>query len=395
MAFLEGLQGRGIKLGLGRIEAFLKSVGRPHEKFRSVHIAGTNGKGSTAAMLESILREAGYKTGLYTSPHLVRFNERIQVNGSPISDSALAQLISETKDEAEKFGIHLTFFEFLTVMAFKRFASQGVDFAVVETGMGGRLDATNVVKPLVCAITNVERDHQQFLGNAIENIASEKAGVIKQGIPVVTAEWKKTVLNVFRERALEKNASLRVIDKPFEGRLGLLGSFQKWNAALALSIVEELQKQGIGVSEEAVEAGLLNASWPGRFQIVRKKPTVILDCAHNPACCVVLARSFKELFPGKKASLVFGASSGKEVKRMAALLSPIAEKACVTAANYRGMPFGKTASFFESRGFPVEKISGVENALKKALSSASRDDVILVAGSCFLVGEAIEFFNFK
>jgi dihydrofolate synthase/folylpolyglutamate synthase len=395
MAFLDKLRGKGMSLGLERIEQFLASISSPQAKFNSVHIAGTNGKGSTAAFIERVLREAGFKTGLFTSPHLVRINERLQVNGKPISDDALTSLIAGTKTEMEKTGIPLTYFEFITALSFKHFAAQKVDFAIVETGMGGRLDATNVLRPAVSAITNVEREHEAFLGNTFEKIAAEKAGIIKEGIPVVTAEWKKPVLEVFRKKALEKNAQFSIVGKPFSGGLGLLGSFQTWNAALALAVVAELQKQGVEIGEKAIETGLLKAEWSGRFEIVRQNPTVVLDCAHNPGCCFALANAFREAFPGKRAVLVFGASGNKNAERMAYFLSPITKKVFVTSACYKGMSLEKLADCFDSCCLPVEAVPGVENALEKALSSAESNDVILVAGSCFLVGEAMPFFSSK
>ncbi len=387
-AFLDELQGRGISLGLSRIRKFLLFIGSPETRFRSVHVAGTNGKGSTAAMIESILREAGFKTGLYTSPHLVRFNERIQVNGRQISDKRLVELIAKLKAKMQKSKIGLTYFEFVTTLAFKHFANCRVDFAVVEVGMGGRLDATNSVKPAVSVITNVEREHEEHLGKTRRKIAAEKAGIIKKHVPVVTAEWKKPILRVFNEKCNAKNAKLVVVKSPFKGRLGLLGSFQRWNAALAIAAARELQKQGIEIDEKAIQKGLAKAEWPGRFEIVHKNPTVLLDCAHNPACCVVLSRAFKQAFPGKKCLLVFGASSNKNVARMAKLLSPLARKVFVTAAKYRAMPPKMAVACFGSAD--VEVVAGVGKALKKALSSAKKSDVVLVAGSCFLVGESIQ-----
>jgi len=390
-AFLEELQGKGMELGLERIEKFLSFAGNPERQFKSVHIAGTNGKGSTAAMIESILREAGFKTGLFTSPHLVSFNERIQVNGEKIVDKQLVKLVVETRREMEKFGIPLTYFEFITALAFRHFANSKVEIAVIETGMGGRLDATNVVLPLVSVITNVERDHEQHLGNSRQGIAAEKAGIIKKRVPIVTAEWKKNVLSVFREKASEKGSKLVVVGEPFKGKLNLLGLFQKWNAALAVAAVNTLKEQGLEVEAKAIRGGLAKVEWPGRFQIVQKKPTVVLDCAHNPACCTVLVKAFEDAFPGKKALLVVGVSNGKNFGKMARILSPIAGKVSVTGAGYRAMPLKEIAGQFELLGRKVEAVEGVANALKAVLPSAKPDDVVLVTGSCFVVGEALEF----
>ena len=208
MAFLEELEGKGTELGLDRVKDFLSLIGSPENSFKAVHIAGTNGKGSTSAMVESILREAGFKTGLYNSPHIVSFNERIKVNGLNISNRALVELVESTKKKMEESGISLTYFEFITAIAFKHFANQGVEIAVVEVGMGGRLDATNVVTPLVSVITNIAIEHKKHLGNTVAQIAKEKAGVIKENIPVVTAAQDDAALKVIRRVCREKASSL-------------------------------------------------------------------------------------------------------------------------------------------------------------------------------------------
>lgn len=399
-AFLEGLEAKGIRLGLERVSKFMEFLGSPEKGFKAVHIAGTNGKGSTAAMLESILRKAGYRTGLYTSPHLVRLNERVQVNGKPIADRALVQIVSETRAEMEKSRIPLTYFEFLTAAAFRHFASQGIEFGVIETGLGGRLDATNIIKPAASVITNVEREHEALLGNSVEEIALEKAGIVKEGIPLITAEWKKPVLDVFRKKCREENARLSVVKNPYKGRLGLLGPFQRWNAAAALAVAREMQGQGIEISEKAIEEGLASARWPGRFEVVRRSPTVVLDCAHNPACCVVLRRAFTEAFPGKRALLVFGASSDKNVAGMSKELAQIAGEVFVAGARHRAMAPEKIAAYFGKGNAGVAPGAGgrlkatvahsVKEAVQKALAAAGKEGVVLVTGSCFVVGEAMQ-----
>jgi len=390
LAFLGKLQAKGIRLGLGRLEVFLPLINSPEEKFKSVHVTGTNGKGSTAAMIASILQQAGYKTGLYTSPHLLKLNERIQVNGKQITDKRLFGIVNELKKEYEDCREELTFFEYITAVAFRYFAEQKVDFAVVEAGMGGRLDATNVIMPLVSVITNVEREHQQHLGKTAQAIAKEKAGIIKEHIPVVTAEWKKTILKIFKKKCKENKSKLVVVKKPFKGRLGLLGSFQRWNAATAVAVAKELQKQGVLISEKAIREGLANAKWPGRFQIAKKNPTVIFDCAHNPACAFVLSKAFKEQFPGKRALLVIGISEDKNAAGMAKLLKPIAERVFVTAAKHRAMEPKKLANQFQRLSTETEIVQGVGNAVRNAIKSAAKSDVVLVTGSCFVVGEAMK-----
>ena len=389
MAFLDGLEAKGIKLGLGRMEKFLAFAGNPEKRFNSVHVAGTNGKGSTCAMVERVLREAGFKTGFYSSPHLVEFNERIKVNGKDIGDARLARLVFETRRMAEKSGIELSYFEFITAMAFRHFAACGVEIAVVEAGMGGRLDATNVLVPLVSVVTNVELEHEAYLGNTIEKIAAEKAGIIKKGVPVVTGERRESVLRVLKEKCGEWNAQLVVAKKPYAGKIGLFGCFQEWNAALAFEVAVQLQKQGVVIKDGAIKKGIAAAEWPGRFQVVRRRPIVVLDCAHNPACCAALALAFAKIFPGKKALLVFGVSSDKQVKGMAVSLAKVSKKVFATNAKLRAMPFEIIEKAFSGLGVELDHVPGVSNALKKALSEAGKGDIVLVSGSCFVVGEAM------
>ncbi len=393
MDFLDNLQGKGIKLGLERIESFLESVGNPEKRFKSVLVAGTNGKGSTASMIERILRQAGYKTGLYTSPHLVCFNERFKINGVEIADRVLVKLVARVKGEMEKSGIELSYFEFITAVAFEYFVDSGVEIAVVEVGMGGRLDATNVVKPLVSVITNVSIEHEKFLGNTVTQIAEEKAGIIKKGVPVVTTAQDEAALKVIRRVCREKKSHLSIVQRPLLEAVGMKGFFQKWNAALAVAVVKQINSVGVAVGKQAIEEGLFLAKVSGRFDIVSEKPVVVLDCAHNPACCVVLAKSFTEEFPEKKALLVFGASDGKNVLAMAERLAPISKKVFVTCAKYRAMNAEKIAKVFDVLGIEVEQVNDVENAVKKAISLAKGDDVVLVTGSCFVIGEAFAFFK--
>jgi len=391
MDFLDNLQGKGIKLGLERIEGFLAFVGNPEKNFKSVHVAGTNGKGSTATMIECILRKAGYKTGLYTSPHLVCFTERIRVNGKKISDKNLVKEIFALKKEMEKSGISLTYFEFITALAFRHFADSNVEVAVLEVGMGGRLDATNVVIPSVSVITNIAIEHEQFLGITLAQIAEEKAGIIKEGIPVVTAEQNETGLQVIRKVCRKKESHLSIVQRPLLEGIGMKGFFQEWNAALAVAAVKQLKLSGFVVEKPAIKEGLSLAKISGRFDIVKKNPFVVLDCAHNPACCVVLSTAFQYEFPEKKALLVFGASNDKNVIAMAERLVPISKKVFVTGAKYRAMSVEKLTRVFEGLGIEIELVAGVENAVKKAISCAKKDGVVLVTGSCFVAGEALDF----
>ena len=394
-SFLDELQGKGIRLGLSRIKKFLSLIGSPEKRFKSVHVAGTNGKGSTATMIECILRQAGFKTGLYTSPHLVRFNERIRVNGKKISDRELVKGIFALKKEMEKSGIPLTYFEFITALAFRHFADSGVEIAVLEVGMGGRLDATNVVIPLVSVITNVSIEHEKHLGSTVAQIAGEKAGIIKEKVPVVTSAQNNDALSVIRRMCREKGSSLSIVQRPLLSGVGMKGLFQEWNASLAVAAVKQLKPSGFDIGKAAVEKGLSLAKISGRFDVVRKEPVVVLDCAHNPACCVALADAFRSGFPGKRALLVFGASDSKNVMAMAERLAEISKKVFVTGAKYRAMDTEKAAKMFEGLGIGIEIVEGVENAVKKAISCAKPDDIVLVAGSCFVAGEALGFLKKK
>ena len=389
MAFLDELEAKGIRLGLGRMEKFLAFIGNPEKKFRSVHVAGSKGKGGTAAMIESILRKAGCRTGLYTSPHLVCFNERIRVDGREISDRQLVALVAGLRREMENSGIDLTYFEFVTTLAFRHFADSGVDFAVVETGMGGRLDATNVLLPMVSVITNIEKEHARYLGNTLQKIAVEKAGIIKGGVPVVTAERKKSILGIFKKECAKKKATLQIVKKPFSGKLALQGQFQRWNAALAVAAIEELQGQGIKVGKKAIAEGLASAQWPGRFEIVQQNPAVVLDCCHTPNSALALANAFREIFPGKKAVLVLGASGDKDIRGIIAALYQIAGFAVATEAKTRAMSAGKIKKELEKRGIEAIEMTGVKNAVKKGIEVAGKDGIVLIAGSCFVAGEAM------
>ncbi len=410
LAFLGKLELHGYVFGLERIEKFLFLLGNPEKKFKTIHVAGTNGKGSTCAFIASILQKAGYKTGLYTSPHLIEFNERIQINGKKIPGKELIQLVSKLKKLKEKnqskkkfSGLkNLTYFEFTTAIAFEYFAQKKVDFLVCETGMGGRLDATNVVLPLVSVITNVSMEHEKYLGNYIEKIALEKAGIIKKNIPLITAEKSHSVLKIFEKICMAKGAPFYVSGKDFPFRkikTSLRGKFQQENANLAFAVIEILKKfYAVEIQDSAVKKGFLSAKWPGRFQIVQKNHFVVLDCAHNVACMEALKESFLDFFGKKKAILVIGISSDKNVSKMVEIISPIAKKVFCTRAKLRGIETGLLKKEFEKKGFVEEQIFEIPEvsvALKTAISSASKSDIVLVCGSCFVVGEAMNALKLK
>ena len=333
--YLKSLQKFGVNLGLDRINFLLARLGAPHQKFRSIHIAGTNGKGSTAAMIASILKEAGYKVGLYTSPHLFDFRERIQINGQMISRQDFEQglkLVKALKGQP-------TVFEALTAVAFWYFARQKVDYAVVEVGLGGRLDATNVLFPLVSVITNIDYEHTEILGKTLAKIAAEKAAIIKSRVPVVTAEIKQEPLRVIREvsrlhgsRLIEVGSGVRgLLDVGLEVGCGMVGEHQKQNAACA---VQAIKAANIKVSKRIISSGLKKVSWPGRFQIIAKKPLVIVDGAHNPAGIKRLRVTIEERFK-HKFTVIFGCQKTKDSKKMIQTIKPIAHKLIITQSSHQ------------------------------------------------------------
>ena len=309
---------KGISLGLEGLTALLVALGDPHKKRPVLHIAGTNGKGSTAVFSASLLKAAGLRVGLYTSPHLVDFRERIQINGELISLEDLEEGIRRLQSVTESRKAVPTFFELTTALAFDYFAHQKCDVIVLETGMGGRLDATNLAADkIACAITPISIDHQEWLGSTLADIAREKAGIMRPGVPVVTSPQPAEVMEVLREEAARVGAPLIVVDEPVtcETPLGLAGSHQRWNAALALKLVQQGPWK---ISEKTKREGLETVSWPGRFQWLKisEKQEIILDGAHNPAAAEQLVATWKELFPGQKCCLVFGSLLDKEGEKI-------------------------------------------------------------------------------
>ncbi|MDD4179919.1 MAG: bifunctional folylpolyglutamate synthase/dihydrofolate synthase [Candidatus Margulisbacteria bacterium] len=390
MKYLESLEKFGINLGLDRINYLLEQLDNPHLKFKSIHVAGTNGKGSTCAMIASILKEAGYKVGLYTSPHLFKYNERIKINGRDISDKEFLegiQLIQEVagKPATKRRGFQPpnhpstqppTVFEVLTALSFWYFAKKKVDYAVVEVGMGGRLDATNVITPLVSVITNVELEHTAVLGNTLAKIAVEKGAIIKPRVPAVTAESKLPVLKVLQHIA-EKNRStlvaVNVKDEKFPS--GLIGAHQQLNAACALAAIK---LANIKASKSEILVGLKKVSWPARFQIVTKKPLTIVDGAHNPAGTKVLIETLQNKFPGKKFSFVIGAQEDKDSPAMLEELTPVAREIIITRSSHHQA----------RNSIAGKKAIPLRDALKM---TKKRDRVI--AGSLYLAADALKLLD--
>ncbi len=415
----------GANFGLENTRQLAALAGNPQAKLRFIHVAGTNGKGSTCAMLESIYRAAGLRVGLFTSPHLVSFRERIQVNRHLIPENELIRLVEELCEALQSSaGVPpasgsrdgcATLFEFATVMALKFFAEQKCDLVIWETGLGGRLDATNIVTPLASVITNIAFDHQQWLGDTLEKIAAEKAGIIKPGIPVVTTTDEKSALAVIEKTAREKNAPLtRIQNSEFRiqnSELSLLGEHQKINATLALATVEVLQKQ-IPVSEEKIRAGLQNVNWPGRLQLI-KKPNgqkILLDGAHNVEGANVLRAALEKYFTGEKRVFIFGALADKDWPDICRVLGPLAAKIfCVPVASARTADAHELTKTFRAANPAAEVLvcDSLSEALEKSGSRLRGDeaasaaqargrsphhaqDLIVITGSLYLVGEALE-----
>jgi dihydrofolate synthase/folylpolyglutamate synthase len=412
-------QASAAKFNLENITILANSLGHPEQKYPSVHIAGTNGKGSTAAFLESILRTAGYRTGLYTSPHLARINERIRVNGEEISDAAFASVFSRLHSTIEEslasgaLRAHPTFFECVTAMAFAYFSDADVEFSVFETGLGGRLDSTNIVTPQVSIITRVDFDHETFLGHSLREIAGEKAGIIKPGVPVVIAGQREEVREVLLAKARELSA--RVIEttsaftiesqKMLDGRARgtvrrietgvrfevapqLAGLFQFQNALNAVAATGVLQSKGFRISDADIEKGIAAAIWPGRIEKVHCDPDIYLDGAHNPSAARELAMFFDENLHGRKLILIFAALRDKAVDEIAGILFPRASEVFFTEPRTsRSISASQLAEISGHHARHFKIIPDAEEALDAALAQAAPGDVICITGSLYLVGQ--------
>jgi len=387
-------------LGLDRIEALLKKLGNPEKSLKCIHIAGTNGKGSVCAMISSVLVNAGYKVGMYTSPHLKTFNERIRINNKLISDKDIVKYYLKVKKHVDG----QSFFEITTAMAFLYFAEKNADFAVLEVGLGGRLDATNVVTPLVSIITNIGLEHTEFLGNTLEKIAYEKAGIIKKNVPVVTAA-EGIALATIKKISNKKNSKLIIINKDsikikynknfdFKGYKNielkkLNGQFQALNAAIAIKAIDAIKNNyNLKINEDNIKKGLLNAKWPGRFQFIGKN--ILADCAHNPHGFKVLVKELMHI-GYKQLIMVLGFSNGKDIESIYRiinpLINPLADKIILTkSSNERAAEPETIRKYFNKNSIIIKN---PENALNYAKNIAEKGDLILIAGSIFLVGEFI------
>lgn len=403
-----GMRRFGIVLGLSTITNILDGLGNPQRTFSAIHIAGTNGKGSIASALATILQQAGYRVGLYTSPHLIRFNERICVNGSPISDDAVVASWEAVKS-VHHGDREPTFFEFSTAMAFYQFSRQRVDYAVIETGMGGRLDATNVLSPTLTIITNISLEHKNYLGHTIAAITAEKAGIIKAGIPVVTGVTQKSARAVVEKIAAAQHAPLflkgrdfRVrrgtadrfsytgIDHRWPGmRTGLAGAHQIDNASLVLAACELLMRDRVDLKREQIQAGLAQNHWPGRLEVVSQKPYVVLDGAHNLMAAKRLGRFLKTALAGKRITMVAGILDDKPYQAILKdLLAPCTRLIITRPKIDRALPPETLESVARPLIGQIEIIADVGEAVRHAIATSGPDDAVCVAGSLYVVGEA-------
>ncbi len=451
--YLYGLQKHGIKLGLDNTVKLLSLFNNPQEKFHSIHVAGTNGKGSTSAIIASILQAAGFRTGLFTSPHLVSFTERIRVNNEEISESEVVSLAEEIrfKIQDSRFKMTPTFFEFVTVMGLLYFKRKNIDWAVVETGMGGRLDATNVLLPEASVITSINYDHSEFLGNTISAIAEEKAGIIKDGVPVITSAQEPSVMDAIKKKAGEKNADLFIYGRDFSAAIktedtngsvfnyngdssfedlviSLPGRHQVLNAALAIKTIEIVSKKS---SHHAIRNGLGNIKWHGRLEFVSKEPPILIDGAHNPSAAEILADSLKKIFfrVYRRIILIVGIMSDKDIRGIMAPLLPLASEIILTAPAYeRAASPQKLAECAAGMGFMNIHLAqtvkeAIDMAIKygeigtqrqgdteknftdspihpvrdESLNGVHRftDSLILITGSFYTIGEAKEILGEK
>jgi dihydrofolate synthase / folylpolyglutamate synthase len=420
-------QASAAKFDLENITALAERLGRPDRAYPSAHIAGTNGKGSTASFLEAILRDAGFRTGLNTSPHLERINERIRISGEEISDEAFADVLSRVQDITEellaagKLRAHPTYFECVTAMAFEYFAQQRVEFGVFEVGLGGRLDSTNILTPVVSIITRIDFDHENFLGHSLREIAGEKAGIIKPAVPVVVSEQRPEAREVIQSRAkellspiIDTTEAFRVENQRMEnGHVrahitevesgwtielapSLPGRFQLQNALNAVAAARLLQQRGFLIPDDSIARGTATTVWPGRIEKIHSNPDVYLDGAHNPSAARELAQFVEESLKGKRIFLLYGALRDKAVDEVAGLLFPLAAEVILTApATSRAISAAQVEEIAAHYANKSTTIANAGDAIEYALSKAAAADVIFITGSLYLVGQLRHYLQQK
>ena len=400
------------KPGLERVSELCHRLGDPQDSLRFIHVAGTNGKGSFCAMTDSILRHAGYKVGLFTSPYIVEFNERMRINGENISDGELCNLVEEIKPIADEMTDKPTEFELITAIAFLYFARNNCDIVVLECGLGGRLDATNIIKtPILSVITGIALDHTSILGDTTKKIAAEKAGIIKKNVPVLWCGSDKDACRVISDKACETGAPMMTVDRTslrinkmtLDGTsfdygmrkdmmLSLLGSYQPENAVNVLNAIDVLCDIGFKIDDSSVYAGLSSVRWPSRFEIINRDPLVIADGGHNPEGIDGAVKSIESYFGSEQVGIITGVMADKDYRYMAGRIASVAEKVfCLTPDNPRALKAGEYAKVFESLGVSAEAFDSVEAAVKSALLWAKENNKSIISlGSLYMYGEVLE-----
>ncbi len=414
LQYMQDLTKFGFNLGLERITELLNRLGNPHREIKAVHIGGSNGKGSVSAMLGAILQAGGHRVGAFCSPHLHSYTERYRINGQNISEAEMAALITELKPHLEAMTVagfeHPTEFEVSTAIAFCYFQRQKVDYLILEVGMGGLIDSTNVINPLLSVITNIAMDHMDYLGNTIAEIAAVKAGIIKPGRPLVTA-CTGEALAVMQKTAQEKSSPLYLVGRDLQWQevewslqtqkiqvqglkgkyvidIPLKGRYQQVNAATAVLAAEVL-----GMEPAVIAAGIAKASWPARMEIMQTNPLVLIDGAHNVAGAEVLAQALQDYSEGRKIIMVLGMLGDKEREKVVKILAPEAEQIIVTRPNnYRAGDWTRLAEEAAKYQPKVEKIENVTQAVQRALAIAQPEDFVCITGSLYMVAEAREYF---
>ena len=399
------------RLGLERVEELMHRLGDPQKKLKFVHVAGTNGKGSCSAMLAAVLKAAGYKTGLFTSPYIYRFNERMQINGKEIDDAVLADIITELQPVADGMEVHPLIFEMVTAVAMLWFAREKCDIVVLEVGMGGRLDATNIIsKPEAAVIMNIGLDHMKQLGSTVEEIAAEKGGIIKENCDVVLYQQNDEVENVIRKICSEKNAELHIADfsaiepdfDSLEGQtfnykeenyaIPLLGAHQRKNAAVVIETAEVLRKNGWKIDQNALEYGLYSVYWPARIEILMDDPYVVLDGGHNPQCAGTVVRNLADYFPGVKHILLVGVLGDKDYQTLFSVLNLAADEyICVTPDSHRALAAEDLAEYLKRFRKPVTVCSSIDDGVFSAIERARETEgMVCAVGSLYMAGKIRE-----
>lgn len=414
LKYISSVNWKGSRPGLERITELMNKLGNPQDKLKFIHIAGTNGKGSVAAFTSNILREAGYKVGLFISPFIEVFNERMQINNQNISDDELAEIVEYIKPFAEEMQDLPTEFELNTAISLVYFSRNNCDIVVFEVGMGGEFDATNIIKcPEVAVITSIGLDHVEYLGDTVEKIAATKSGIIKPGCDVVLYKQSQNIIDIINKRCIDVNASLHVTDpdslqlidadidkQEFEtagyGRLviHLTASYQKNNLAVVLLIADLLKKRGYHIDNESIKQGLSQTYWPGRFEILQKNPVFLVDGAHNPQGIEATASSLKAAFENKKIIFIFGVLADKNYNAMLDTIAPLAKSImCVSPENNRALSAEDLANEASKRHIPAIICDTIQKGVDEALSMAQAEDVVCAIGSLYMVGDIKSYYK--